>query len=156
MLPCSPRPVQQFGSPVMTDVGMPHTVTPDLDASSPTNVTHHNIRLYRSVQPRTMTGASSPIVPATFQCSTCREGFRTKTMLTRHIRIHTKPMKCPKPGCPVGADWTKNIQRHVWVAHVNWAKKTGFPPLRIKCDKCDKSFARQDGLVKHRKSACRR
>ena len=59
-------------------------------------------------------------------------------------------MPCPKPGCPEGKDYGNTVSRHVWAHHARWARDTGYPPLRRKCDLCKRTFARPDLLKRHK------
>ena len=68
------------------------------------------------------------------------------------------PMKCPKPDCKLspggtvyGAEYGKEIKRHVWKCHVKWAEETNYPPLAQRCDICGNVYARGDLLTRHKR-----
>jgi len=91
-----------------------------------------------------------------FICPYCDRACRDQIKLTRHLRKHTGPMSCPRPGCREGQDFGNSLRRHVWTKHAKWAKETNYPPLEARCDWCDSSFARADGLKRHQDNSCKK
>ncbi|PMD17210.1 hypothetical protein NA56DRAFT_752560 [Hyaloscypha hepaticicola] len=89
-----------------------------------------------------------------FQCTTCFKVFPKQHKLTKHEKIHTKPLLCHL--CPDGdyggAAERKELNRHFWVYHAEYAESHNIPKEWGTCDDCGKE-CRSDNLTRHQKKA---
>ncbi|KAL6874795.1 hypothetical protein J3F83DRAFT_712762 [Trichoderma novae-zelandiae] len=81
----------------------------------------------------------------------CARAFQKQFQLNRHYRWHDKPLVCPKEheGCAYRAQYSKEIEKHVWSNHVKWAEDTGRKPIRKKCRLCGVTLERPDNVKRH-------
>ncbi|KAE8141226.1 hypothetical protein BDV38DRAFT_237580 [Aspergillus pseudotamarii] len=78
-----------------------------------------------------------------------RRGFTLRAHLTRHMRIHNKPVQCLHPQCNFRAAEQKDVRRHAVAAHSMWAKHQWKIEGPFHCDVCSTTFTRKDNLRKH-------
>jgi len=89
-----------------------------------------------------------------FNCDFCSRTFSLRYELNIHVKIHTKPFKCPIKTCDFqGARYRKDRDRHIVSrhrAHVPNLKRFYCPIETCKHSETNKEgFARTDGLKRH-------
>jgi len=88
---------------------------------------------------------------ADFPCEYCERGFSKQYELTKHIRIHTKPLSCE-------ICWNfetaqkKDLDRHLLVYHPSYAQSQNIPENLKECEDCRRKF-RSDNLKRHQRNA---
>lgn len=66
------------------------------------------------------------------------------------MATHECPFKCPyEEGCSEAKASKKEISRHVWAWHKQWATRTGYQPIDALCSGCGINFTRADNLKQH-------
>jgi uncharacterized C2H2 Zn-finger protein len=65
------------------------------------------------------------------------------------MRDHDKPVQCPREGCNHRAAWNKDINRHVWSHHADWARARNWPSQEKTCDICGMVLGRGDVAKRH-------
>jgi hypothetical protein len=78
--------------------------------------------------------------------------LQTRALLTiyrKHEHVHTKPLECHL--CvdrPFGAAERKDLNRHFWVWHREYARENGIPSDHVECPECGEE-TRSDNLKRH-------
>ncbi|EXL40159.1 hypothetical protein FOCG_17262 [Fusarium oxysporum f. sp. radicis-lycopersici 26381] len=87
-----------------------------------------------------------------FQCSEsdCKKWFGSNRDLNKHIRYtHDKPFCCEADeNCLFKAGARRDLQRHYYVVHREYAKDKGYFQY-LECDSCGAKFTRRDNLKRH-------
>jgi len=90
---------------------------------------------------------------ANFQCGYCSQAFSRQYELTKHERIHTRPLQCHL--CPEGsrgAAQKKDLDRHFWVYHQLYAQMNNIPKDSGVCYDCSYE-GRSDNVKRHQQRA---
>ena len=85
-------------------------------------------------------------------CAYCPRSFRREGDWRKHLRIHTRPIQCPIPGCNGAFAQQRECDRHVESKHksVSATTKTDAASSSSSaCWTCGRSFARKDALKRH-------
>jgi hypothetical protein len=69
----------------------------------------------------------------------------------KHIRQHWRPVKCPRLDCEHRDVESRDMRRHIEVAHPLWAQASGHHLKKFKCPNCDSKFSREDNMKRHLK-----
>jgi KRAB domain-containing zinc finger protein len=72
-----------------------------------------------------------------FVCNICGLGFKVRSNLKNHVKIHEKPSECP-----ICHKMLSNMARHL-----KWHKQT--KPLPHKCPQCDKMCSTKQAVEQH-------
>lgn len=91
------------------------------------------------------TSESSLSRPA-FKCPECPKEFSENYKLTKHMRNHTRPLKCHI--CPKGEAQQKGMNRHLWTKHPEYAKANKIPKDKKICPDCTYE-GRSDNFKRH-------
>lgn len=91
------------------------------------------------------------LLSADFQCEYCKREFSKQYELTKHIRIHTKPLSCEICGDFETAQ-QKDLDRHYWASHRPYAQSHNIPGGPKECDDCGRK-SRSDNLKRHQRKA---
>lgn len=80
-----------------------------------------------------------------------------KNDFTKHYKNHTRPISCTSPACPrsepgEGFAQHKDMYRHCWVAHCNFAARKRYPNPEAVCEFCGRRLRQKSNLVRHKKS----
>ncbi|KAK7991188.1 hypothetical protein PG990_015468 [Apiospora arundinis] len=84
----------------------------------------------------------------------CGKSKRTARNLKKHYRNHVKPVYCPFKWCRDQIQtkgWAaeqRDMRRHVWNFHEEWAALTGIKKVEEKCNRCGE-MKRTDRLKNH-------
>ncbi|KAK4679997.1 hypothetical protein QC764_0040510 [Podospora pseudoanserina] len=62
-----------------------------------------------------------------YKCHTCGKGFGRENHLAKHTRIHEKTCKCPVEGCAASTAEIKDLYRHIWTHHLDYARENNIP-----------------------------
>lgn len=81
-----------------------------------------------------------------FKCSECDKSFISRDKLKRHAAVHSKVNSFECNICNERFHTTSNLYYHKSKHKENEALEK----VRLKCDQCDKTFAKKDGLKKHK------
>ncbi|KAK4204539.1 hypothetical protein QBC40DRAFT_303420 [Triangularia verruculosa] len=94
---------------------------------------------------------STPVDPRPYKCADCRRDFRRQCDLVKHAHNHSKRRKCPIEGCKGGGAETKDLHRHLWANHPDYARENDIPRVDQPCGwpGCD-YYGRTDNLKRHR------
>jgi uncharacterized Zn-finger protein len=85
-----------------------------------------------------------------FVCQNCYEKFSKAYKLTKHAKVHEKPLQCHL--CPDGAAAErKDLDRHFWVHHKAYAHANNIPNEEAACPTCGKVYTRSDNMKRHMK-----
>ncbi|CZR62146.1 uncharacterized protein PAC_12043 [Phialocephala subalpina] len=90
-----------------------------------------------------------------YTCSYCAQSFTKKFLLTKHKKIHTKPITCPfAPTCQHRAARERDMQRHIDVhrAKDNAGLQPNVPNFACSVNGCRferVGFKRKDQLTRH-------
>jgi hypothetical protein len=68
----------------------------------------------------------------------------------KHMHKHEKPIKCPVRGCQHADAENRDLNRHCWTYHKEYAKKKDLPKVDALCESCGKHFTRKDNLKRHK------
>jgi len=68
-------------------------------------------------------------------------------IVRKHEHIHTRPLRCQL--CGVAKAERKDLNRHLWVHHKDFARKNNIPSDMIACPDCGEQ-TRSDNLKRHR------
>lgn len=63
------------------------------------------------------------------------------------MKKHTRPLHCEK--CPAAVAERRDLIRHYWTYHQDYARKHGFQSERSECAVCHRKFTRKDNLTRH-------
>ncbi len=74
-----------------------------------------------------------------------------REIISKHLNKHNKPNKCEL--CTYEAAANKELNRHYWVYHKEYAKKKTIPSYQAQCESCGSNF-RIDNLKRHQ-STCK-
>ena len=69
---------------------------------------------------------------------------------------HTDEHDCQAPDCSETKPSKKEIDRHVWVNHRDWAIAEGYKPIDGQCPFCRYVFTRSDNMRKHLQKCSKR
>ncbi|PMD37863.1 hypothetical protein L207DRAFT_598313 [Hyaloscypha variabilis F] len=88
--------------------------------------------------------------PTNFPCDRCPKAFSRQYELTKHKKIHDKPLHCEV--ChEFGAAEKKDLDRHLWSNHPVYAESNNIRrDSGGECD-CGRKYGRSDHLVRHQK-----
>ncbi|KAK4173524.1 hypothetical protein QBC36DRAFT_55646 [Triangularia setosa] len=89
--------------------------------------------------------------PNPFKCYTCGKSYKRQCDLDKHMNNHTKRRKCPIKDCDGGGAETKDLHRHLWAKHSDYAREKNIPRVEQPCGwpGCD-YHGRTDNLKRHR------
>lgn len=82
-----------------------------------------------------------------FQCERCQKTFPKQFELTKHELNHSKPEKCDL--CSHEVARPKDLNRHYWVKHQEYAEEKKIPKDQKKCECGYKG--RSDHVTRHRR-----
>ncbi|KAK0710561.1 hypothetical protein B0T21DRAFT_268771, partial [Apiosordaria backusii] len=79
--------------------------------------------------------------------------FRRQCDLEYHDNNHTKRRKCPIETCEGGGAESKDLHRHIWAHHSDYARENNIPKVDDMCGfpGCE-YHGRKDNLKRHRDS----
>jgi len=81
----------------------------------------------------------------------CDKVFPRQCDLTKHQRNHSRPISCQF--CPrsefKGVAQNKDLYRHYWIKHPEWAAANNIPKEEATCPRCGKT-KRSDNIKRHR------
>ncbi|KAI9172178.1 Zinc finger protein [Paramyrothecium foliicola] len=87
---------------------------------------------------------------ARYHCTLCDKSYEKNSELTRHMRRHDKPIPCiHNDTCGYRTAQQKDMNRHYWTTHREWARENNVPNTRVECDYCGETLERDDNLKKH-------
>jgi hypothetical protein len=102
-----------------------------------------------------------------FQCRDCNKIYPAQYLLTsvflanrlqiralltiyrKHEHIHTRPLQCHLCESPFRAAERKDLNRHFWVWHKEYARENGIPSDNVECPDCGEE-TRSDNLKRHK------
>jgi hypothetical protein len=91
------------------------------------------------------------------QC--CDQLWKLGANYNKHYnRCHNRRFGCEVyESCQYYAGERKDLHRHIWVYHEEYAKGNNIPDPRGECQACGKSFSRKDRISRHlsRSPSCR-
>lgn len=99
--------------------------------------------------PSTPLKTSTPSSPVrNFACPSCPKTFSKQHQLDTHAKRHSRPFTCPVSSCgkPHGAK--RDLGRHLWSKHPEYAAAHGVFNEHRQCQVCGK-VQRSDNLVRH-------
>jgi hypothetical protein len=114
----------------------------------------------QAFQPNDLAFFSVPPPPAaiditsstpTWYCPVCARAFLKRHLLVVHQLRHVKPFHCPLEGCGSAHGAKKDLNRHLWCHHTNYATTHNVPDKPEACPKCGKIF-RKDNMARHMRS----
>ncbi|KAG5658109.1 hypothetical protein KAF25_007060 [Fusarium avenaceum] len=81
----------------------------------------------------------------------CKRLWKLGAKYTKHYnRCHNRRFKCAfYEDCQYGAGEPKDLNRHYWVHHKEYAKENNIPSPHGKCLACGESFGRKDHVRRH-------
>ncbi|KAH6990952.1 hypothetical protein BKA56DRAFT_221276 [Ilyonectria sp. MPI-CAGE-AT-0026] len=131
----------------------PATVDPSTLFSDPgPSSAAQNFGNYDSPDPYYAQPSASSAAPNRLECERedCNQSFERPTELNKHMKTHTKPVKCAAdPGCKERRAEQRDMDRHYSSAHKSYARLMGIPDDDYVCAVCSKTFTRHDNLLKH-------
>lgn len=149
------------GNPVMTasPLELPYGVGPDqifqlgTTLLPTTESTLNNVESQQNPPPQSPSEQSlglSEIGSASgqFQCTYCNKTYTAQYMLTKHKRTHTKPLQCNL--CSFATAEKKDLHRHFWSKHKEYALANNTPRDRGVCPDCGHR-SRSDNLSRHKR-----
>ncbi|KAK4464422.1 hypothetical protein QBC42DRAFT_45754 [Cladorrhinum samala] len=86
-----------------------------------------------------------------FVCNICGKGYAHRYELNKHKKYHNKTCLAGAPGCPGVGGELKDLYRHLWVRHPDFARENNIPQERGRCEVCGYSSIRLDNLVRHKR-----
>ncbi|KAK4464423.1 hypothetical protein QBC42DRAFT_45780 [Cladorrhinum samala] len=87
-----------------------------------------------------------------YKCPHCRrKRYRLQCELDKHLHNHTRRRRCPIRGCQAGSGETRDLNRHLWTNHREYARENNVPKEEIPCDfpGCDYK-GRKDNVKRHK------
>ncbi|KAK0666627.1 hypothetical protein QBC41DRAFT_148058 [Cercophora samala] len=86
-----------------------------------------------------------------YRCE-CGKTFRRKCDRDKHNKNHNK-QRCPFAGCNGSGAENKDLNRHLWAKHPDYARQEGIPRVEQPCGwpGCN-YYGRTDNLKRHRDS----
>jgi len=81
-----------------------------------------------------------------FPCKDCDKRYKLPYQLRKHERIHSKPCKCSL--CSYSTAQRKDLDRHYWTTHENYAREHNIPDDKIGCPYC-RERGRSDNIRRH-------
>jgi len=85
---------------------------------------------------------------ASFLCEYCPREFSKQFELNKHIRTHTKPLRCEVCHAFSAAE-QKDLNRHLWSHHPLYAESHNIRRDSGKCKDCGEKYTRSDNLDRH-------
>ncbi|KAK4664085.1 uncharacterized protein QC763_500050 [Podospora pseudopauciseta] len=97
------------------------------------------------------TTEASPTSSDPNKCSVCGKFFRRKCDLDKHMNNHTKRRQCPFVDCEGGGAETKDLHRHLWTHHPEYASAENIPKDEEWCGFQGCGYhGRRDNVKRHR------
>ncbi|KAH8589270.1 hypothetical protein B0O99DRAFT_600067 [Bisporella sp. PMI_857] len=81
------------------------------------------------------------------ECPNCGKEFSKNHELTKHMKNHVKPLICAVCQSS-GAAEKKDLHRHYWVHHPEYARENGIPKEEKTCPDCGHT-GRSDNIKRH-------
>ncbi|VBB80965.1 Putative protein of unknown function [Podospora comata] len=99
------------------------------------------------------TTEASPTSFDPIKCSVCGKFYKRKCDLDKHMNNHTKRRQCPFLDCKGGGAETKDLNRHLWTHHPEYASAENIPKDEEWCGFQGCGYhGRRDNLKRHRDS----
>jgi hypothetical protein len=141
----------------------------DMNQSSDVLYTNFPSTELAPTEPRPSEPAENDSTTETLTCKVCEkqltshDGFRwvlipilnilSRTQLNinrHHKRVHTKPLGCPLcPKADYSAAQKREVNRHLWAKHPDYAQSNNIPRERATCLECEYE-GRRDNVRRHR------
>jgi len=98
--------------------------------------------------PPEQSSGDSEVRPASgqFECKYCGKRCTAQSSLTKHERTHTRPQRCEL--CGDAKAERKDLYRHFWAHHKDYAQEENIPNDIIACPHCGEE-TRSDNLKRH-------
>ncbi|KAH6692849.1 hypothetical protein BKA61DRAFT_584580 [Leptodontidium sp. MPI-SDFR-AT-0119] len=112
----------------------------------------HAINPVSSVIPQNLGSEGTRRADQIFRCEQCSKEFLQRSLLTKHLRVHTKPLRCKL--CPQGTPGfaeQKDLNRHYWSTHRTYAQNNHIPRDSRACPDCDYE-GRTDNVRRHQQN----
>ncbi|KAH7324017.1 hypothetical protein BKA65DRAFT_481797 [Rhexocercosporidium sp. MPI-PUGE-AT-0058] len=112
----------------------------------------HAIDTVSSAIPQNRGSESTPRVDQIFRCDQCLKEFLQRSLLKKHLRVHTRPLRCEL--CPQGTHGVaeqKDLNRHYWSTHRTYALNNNIPRDSTACPDCDYE-GRTDNVRRHQRN----